>query len=72
MEKMVWRYDDRQNGDLKEEEETPGKDKGSGQYGAVDSKAMEVDEIDFGDSKQKVKTKRRKLLKYRLGWHIRL
>ena len=44
---MVWRYDDGQNGDSKEEEETPGKDKGSGQDGAVDSKAMEVDEIDF-------------------------
>ena len=42
-----------QNGDSKEEEETLGKDKGSGQDGAVDSKDMEVDEIDFGDSKQK-------------------
>ena len=31
--KMVWRYDDGQNGDSKEEEETPGKDKGSGQDG---------------------------------------
>ena len=38
--KMVWRYDDGQNGDSKEEEETPGKDKGSGQDGAVDRKAM--------------------------------
>ena len=55
--KMVWRYDDRQNGDLKEEEDTPGKDKGIGQDGAVDSKAMEVDEIDFGDSKQKSRLK---------------
>ena len=45
--KMVWRYDDGQNGDSKEEEETPGKDQGSGQDGAVDSKAMEVDEIYF-------------------------
>ena len=44
--------DYRQNGDLKEEEETPGKDNRSGQYGAVDSKAMEVDKIDFGDSRQ--------------------
>ena len=55
--KMVWRYDEGQNGDSKEEEETPGKDKGSGQDGAVDSKAMEVDEIDFGDSKQKSRPK---------------
>ena len=55
--KMVWRYDDGQNGDWKEEEETPGKDKGSGQDGAVNSKAMEVDEIDFGDSKQKSRPK---------------
>ena len=38
--KMVWRYDNGQNGDPEEEEETPGKDKGSGQDGAVDSKAM--------------------------------
>ena len=38
--KMVWSHNDGQNGDLKEEEETPGKDKGSGQDGAVDSKAM--------------------------------
>ena len=45
--KMVWRYDNRQNSDLKEEEETPGKDKGRGQDGAADSMAMEVDEIDF-------------------------
>ena len=51
--KMAWRYDDGQNGDSKEEEETPGKDKGSGQDGAVDSKAMEVDKIYFGDIKQK-------------------
>ena len=43
----------RQNGGSKEEEETPGKDKRSGQDGEVDSKAMEVDEIDIGDSKQK-------------------
>ena len=28
--KMEWRYDNGQNGDSKEEEETPGKDKGSG------------------------------------------
>ena len=56
-EKMVWKYDDGQNGDLKEEEETTGKDKGSGQDGAVDSKAMEVDEIYFGDSKQKSRPK---------------
>ena len=49
--KMVWRYNDGQNGDSKEEEETLGKDKGSGQDGAVDRNAMEVDEIDFGDSK---------------------
>ena len=52
-EKMVWRYDNGQNGDSKEEEETPGKDNGSGQDGAVDSNAMEVDEIDFSDRKQK-------------------
>ena len=51
--KMVWRYDDGQNGDSKDEEETPGKDKGSRQDGSVDSKAMEVDEIYFGNSKQK-------------------
>ena len=38
--KMVWRYDDGQNGESKEKEETLGKDKGSGQDGAVDSKAM--------------------------------
>ena len=55
--KMVWRYNDRQNGDSKEEEETPGKDKGSGKDGAVDSKAMEVDKIDFGDSKQESRPK---------------
>ena len=55
--KMVWRYDDGQNGDSKEEEKTPGKDKGSGQDGAVDSKAMEVDEIYFGDSKQNSRPK---------------
>ena len=46
-----------QKGDLKEEEETPGKDKRSGKDGAVDSKATEVDEIDFGDSKQKSRPK---------------
>ena len=45
--RMVWRYDGGQNGDSKEEEETPVKDKESGKDGAVDSKAMEVDEIDF-------------------------
>ena len=55
--KMVWRYDNGQNGDLKEEEETPGKDKGTRQDGAVYSNAMEVDEIDFGDSKQKSRPK---------------
>ena len=49
--------DDGQNGYSKEEEETPGKDKGSGQAGAVDSKAMEVNKIDFGDSKQKSRPK---------------
>ena len=57
LEKMVWRYDDGHNGDSKEEEETPRKDKGSGQDGAVDSKAMEVNKIDFGDSKQKSRPK---------------
>ena len=56
-EKMVWRYDNGHNGESKEEEETLGKDKGSGQDRAVDSKAMEVDEIDFGDSKQKSRPK---------------
>ena len=55
--KMVWRYDEGQNGESKEEEETPGKYKGRGQDGAVDSKAMEVDEIDFGDSKKKSRPK---------------
>ena len=54
---MVWRYDDEKNGDSNEEEETPGKDKVSGQDKAVDSKAMEVNEIDFGDSKQKSRPK---------------
>ena len=51
--KMVWRYDDGHNDESKEEEETPGKDKGSRQYGAVDSKSMEVNKIYVGDSKQK-------------------
>ena len=55
--KMVWRYDDGQNGESKEKEETLGKDKGSGQDGAVDRNAMEVDEIDFGDSKKKSRPK---------------
>ena len=55
--KMVWRYGNGHNSDSKEEEETPGKDKGIGQDGAVDSKAMEVDEIDFVDSKQKSRPK---------------
>ena len=55
--KMVWRYDDEHNDDSKEEEETLGKDKGSGQDGAVDSKAMEVEKIDFGDSKQNSRPK---------------
>ena len=49
--------DDGQNGYSKEEEEIPGKDTGKGQDGAVDSKAMEVDEIDFGDSKQNSRPK---------------
>ena len=49
--------DDGQNGDSKEEEEIPGKDTGKGQDGAVDSKAMEVDEIYFGDSKQNSRPK---------------
>ena len=31
--KMVWRYNGGQNVDLKEEEETPGKDTGSGNMG---------------------------------------
>ena len=57
MAKMMWRYDDGHNGDSEEWEETPGKDKGSGQDGVVDSKANEVDEIDFGDSKQKLRPK---------------
>ena len=57
LEKMVWMYDNGQNGDSKEEEETPGKDKENGQDGAVDSNAMEVDKIDFGDSKQKSRPK---------------
>ena len=43
---------------MKEEDETPGKDKGSGQDGAVDSNAMEVNKIDFGDSKQKSRPKK--------------
>ena len=55
--KMMWRYDDGQNSDSKDEEETPGKDKGSGQDGAVGSKSMEVEKIDFGDSKQKSRPK---------------
>ena len=42
---------------MKEEEETQGKDKGSGQDGAVDIKAVEVEEIDFGDNKQKSRPK---------------
>ena len=54
---MVWRYGDGRNGDLKEEGESPGKDKGSGQDGAVDSKAIEVDEIYLGDYKQKSRPK---------------
>ena len=49
--------DNGQNGESKEEEETPGKDKGSGQDGAVDSKAMEVDKIDFGDSRKNSRPK---------------
>ena len=49
--------EDGQNGDSKEEEETPGKDKGSRQDGAVDSKDMEVDKIYFGDSKQNSRPK---------------
>ena len=56
-EKMVCSYDDGHDGDSKEKEETPGKDKGSSQDGAVDSKAMEYDEINFGESKQKSRPK---------------